>query len=91
MTEDHSENGVVWGLLGSADTVRVATFEFAFKMGDQVLLCTDGLTNHVKEEKILQTLLKKKTTGSKCSELLRIANNSGGRDNISLVLAQIIR
>jgi hypothetical protein len=52
--------------------------------GDRLLLCSDGLTDLVKEKEILRILLNKKLSDS-MDELIETANLHGGRDNITLV------
>ena len=58
------------------------------KMGDQVLLCTDGLTEMVPDEKIASILSSTGGSASTCEELINAALDGGGRDNITVVLAR---
>lgn len=53
--------------------------------GDQILLCSDGLTDLVKENEILGTLLKFEGRGA-LTQLINLANQRGGHDNITTVL-----
>ena len=56
--------------------------------GDQILLCTDGLTDMVDDNRIAQCIADAKTAQSACSELIKLALDAGGRDNITAVLAR---
>jgi protein phosphatase len=56
--------------------------------GDQVLLCTDGLTDVVKSNAIVETLRKLKSSASKCKELVDLALDGGGPDNVTVILVQ---
>ncbi|HEY9500767.1 MAG TPA: SpoIIE family protein phosphatase, partial [Pyrinomonadaceae bacterium] len=58
------------------------------KTGDQVLLCTDGLTEMVPDEKISSILNSTGSSESACQELITAALDGGGRDNITVVLAR---
>ena len=58
--------------------------------GDTYLLCSDGLTDLVTNDEILQLLLLYKDdlkTG--CKELISLANEKGGKDNISVILVSL--
>jgi len=56
--------------------------------GDQVLLCTDGLTEMVKEDVICSALLEADTSASACQTLVDLALAGGGTDNVTVVLAR---
>jgi protein phosphatase len=58
------------------------------KMGDQVLLCTDGLTEMVPDDKIASILGSTGGSDSACQELVNAALDGGGRDNITVVVAR---
>jgi PPM family protein phosphatase len=57
--------------------------------GDLLLLSTDGLHDHVEEEKIVRILRKNRELKTKLDALLQIALDSGGGDNITAVALQI--
>jgi protein phosphatase len=56
--------------------------------GDQVLLCTDGLTDMVSEERIAGLLAMGRTADQACHALIETALEGGGRDNITAVVAR---
>ncbi len=58
---------------------------------DQLLLCSDGLTDMVPEEQITYILKKKLTISSCVEQLVHAALDQGGRDNITIVLCRIVR
>jgi protein phosphatase len=59
--------------------------------GDQVLLCSDGLTNMVSGEEIAAILEAKKHPEEACRNLVSLANERGGKDNITVVIARYER
>ncbi|MDE7259877.1 MAG: serine/threonine-protein phosphatase, partial [Lachnospiraceae bacterium] len=56
--------------------------------GDMLLLCSDGLTNMVEDEMIHQILTSGGSLKSRVEELVRTANQNGGKDNISAIVIE---
>ena len=56
--------------------------------GDQVLLCTDGLTDMVDDAAIAATLQEKESATKACLDLVDLALHRGGRDNVTVVVAR---
>jgi serine/threonine protein phosphatase PrpC len=56
--------------------------------GDQLLLCTDGLTKHVSAPQIAEILNSTYSAEDACGELIDAANAAGGTDNTTVVLAR---
>jgi protein phosphatase len=59
--------------------------------GDVLLLCSDGLTDLVWDDEILQTLRSKSTVKAAAEALVEMANQRGGHDNITVVLIAVPR
>lgn len=62
---------------------------FLPQAGDVYLLCSDGLTKMVPDEKIAEILLGETEVRNACRHLVAMANEMGGRDNITVILLQI--
>lgn len=81
---------VITRALGLADVVEVDLLEALLREGDVYLLCSDGLTGMVADAEIGEVLA---TCGaepeSAATQLLKMANNSGGNDNISIIVVHI--
>lgn len=60
------------------------------KTGDIYLLCSDGLTDMVDEDTITSVLWEKKKLDARGKKLLETALENGGKDNVTLALAEII-
>ena len=77
--------------LGVEPTVDVEVREFPVQVGDWLILCSDGLTDMVEDEDIHLTI---STFGGNpdtvSRQLVQLANDSGGRDNISVLMARVI-
>lgn len=78
--------------LGIQPTTAVDIREDMIKPGDVYLLCSDGLTDMVNDEQILEITSQSQSNLDKLAEgLIDIANENGGRDNISVLLARATR
>ena len=73
--------------LGVEEIVMVEINEFRVEVGDCYLLCSDGLTDMVNDADIATIFLGSGSLEQKAARLVQQANDNGGRDNISVVLA----
>lgn len=75
--------------LGSAESqCRPEVHEYLIADGDQLLLCTDGLTDMVDEDLIESVLLESASAKLGCRSLVDLALSNGGRDNITVIVAR---
>jgi protein phosphatase len=80
---------VVTNVLGGHESsVRVEVQRVDLETGDVLLLCTDGLTNMLSDERIAAVLKTEADPRAACERLVAEANAAGGRDNITTVLAR---
>jgi protein phosphatase len=82
--------GLVTRALGVAKDIEVEVQERKTLPGDIYMICSDGLTNMVSEDKIRGTLGKTSALDSCAWELVRLANKRGGDDNISVALIRVV-
>ncbi len=88
--KNHPEKNVITRALGAMEQVVPDFFEIELEAGDYVLLCSDGLTNMVEDVLIKEVVLEETLSmEEKAQKLIDLANENGGRDNISLVLVHI--
>lgn len=73
---------------GIFEDVQVDTCHVPLQNNDQLLLCTDGLTDMVAESEITQLLTEPRTTQQVCQTLVDAALSHGGKDNVTVVLAR---
>lgn len=57
--------------------------------GDRLLLCSDGLTDLVEDSEILATFSSEKATKTALEELVALANERGGHDNITILMLEM--
>ncbi len=74
--------------LGIERNVELEMHEHEVKAGDLFLLCSDGLSEMVQHEQLFTLLLQDIGLPEKATLLVATANDNGGRDNISVVLAR---
>ncbi len=70
------------------DPVSVDLFRFTVEAGDQLLLCSDGLTDMLSDDAILEIANASTSAKNSCEQLATAALNNGGRDNITVVLVR---
>ena len=85
----HPDRNVITRAIGVRTPVRIDFFDVKLEKGDKVLLCSDGLTTMVEDEDILQIVKKSDSPKEAAQRLVTEANKNGGKDNISVVLAEI--
>lgn len=76
--------------VGSTDQIRVDRHELKLGVGDQILLCSDGLHGVIEKNILQETLKSEKNLGEKCHYLVEAAKNEGGPDNVTVVLIQVV-
>jgi len=87
--EDHPQRSIITRALGPEREVEVDTMTYRARPGDIYLLCSDGLTTMVREERIAATLAETQSLDDAVSSLVREANEAGGRDNITVVAFRV--
>lgn len=82
----HPQKNLITRAVGVEPDVDGDLFEARLAAGEMLLLCSDGLTGMVEDEKIGQTLKDAKTLALAGDALLTLALEGGGRDNITVAL-----
>ncbi len=75
--------------MGQKENVSVEIGRLELRRGDWLVLCSDGLHGKVKDAEIKFAVLGAKTIEEACTKLVGMANERGGEDNITLVVAQV--
>jgi protein phosphatase len=79
----------LWNAIGGDSEKIVVDFhEVELHEQDSLLLCTDGLTGSLPDEEVADTLGTTHGASEICAKLVTAANDSGGRDNITCVVAR---
>jgi protein phosphatase len=72
---------------GSDEQVEVDIDLLRLEDGDRLLLCSDGLTDLVDDNAIANTLSGTQASHEACSQLVQLALDRGGRDNVTVIVA----
>lgn len=89
--EQSPRRNIVTRALGIESTVEVDASEIPTQNGDILLFCSDGLTRGVSEEDILRTLELNRDLNEKTEQLVTMANQAGGDDNVTVLLVAVQR
>jgi serine/threonine protein phosphatase PrpC len=87
--EEHPQRSVITRALGPESRVKVDTLTVPARGGDVFLLCSDGLSGMVPEERIQEIVSGAASMEEAGRRLIEEANRAGGRDNITVVLFRV--
>lgn len=83
-----SENrNLITRALGNDEALEVDVTEIDILDGDRLLLCSDGLNTMVADDEVLMIMASDHAPESACARLVEVANNNGGKDNVTVVAA----
>lgn len=93
MTREEAERSpfrsVITRAVGTQKAVMEEAVEIETRSGDVFLLCTDGLTREVSEDKIAEALRAENDLDTVAARLVDAANEAGGRDNVTCLLVRV--
>lgn len=84
----HPKGNILLRTIGTDPKVEVDVYKTKVRKGDHLLLCTDGLWNQLADDEMAH-IIKKSSPQDACREMIRIANERGGPDNITAIVAKI--
>ncbi len=85
-----ANKNLVTRALGVEDAVLLDVTEHRVDAGDIYVMCSDGLSDMVRDEALADIMLSRATLEQKCTNLISAANANGGRDNISVLLVHAV-
>lgn len=85
----HPQRNVLTRALGTEKSVQVDLYHIKISPGDLLLLCTDGLTRYLSQGELLSVINNAPDINTAVRFLLGKALQSGGADNITIILAEI--
>jgi len=85
---EHPDKNIITRAIGAEAGVEADFFEVELKQGDLILICTDGLTNMVEDSIIRDIALQKASLKERAEQLVKAANDNGGRDNITVMMIE---
>lgn len=85
----HPQKNIITRTLGISPDADIDTNLYQMQTGDQLLLCSDGLTNMVTDDQLTAVLKTDQPVADKCAALIKLANNAGGFDNITALIVAV--
>lgn len=86
----HPQRNIVTRVLGPYESIPVDVWPVDAVRGDRIVLCSDGLSGEVSENQISGVLRRLDDPEEAAEELVRLANESGGRDNITVIVVDVL-
>ncbi len=86
--KDSPKRNVILQAVGTAPDLRVALGKLSLRRGDRLLLCSDGLSNELDDHE-LADLLSRNAPDVACEHAIASANQHGGRDNVTAIVAVV--
>ena len=84
--DEHPMRNVLYRSLCQTEDVDVDLYHSYLQIGDRLVLCSDGLTRHVKPEEIAEIVLAETNPDTGSQRLIDLANSRGGEDNVSVIV-----
>lgn len=86
--KNHPKKNYITRAVGAFEKANADYFYVETRPGDVILICSDGLTNMLTDEEILTIIYQEDDLEFTCNKLVQAANDKGGYDNISVILAK---
>ncbi|SHK02129.1 protein phosphatase [Geosporobacter subterraneus DSM 17957] len=81
----HPQRNIITRALGTDEKIKIDVCSVPFDQDDIIILCTDGLTNLVEPSEIMEYMLYSESIQKGCEQLVALANERGGFDNITIL------
>ncbi|GAB6170005.1 Stp1/IreP family PP2C-type Ser/Thr phosphatase [Clostridium carnis] len=82
----HPQKNIITRAIGTKNLVEIDLFVVEKNKFDLFMLCTDGLTNEVNLNDVINTLRGEENLENACEKLISLSKSKGGRDNITVIL-----
>jgi protein phosphatase len=87
----HSMGHALWNVLGGrSDELAVDVHKLTLQRDDKLLVCTDGLYDMIPDNELESILAANSSAESACHKLVDLANDRGGKDNITLIISHFL-
>lgn len=82
----HPQRNVITKALGTSIDIEIDIQTIEYKADDILIICSDGLSNMVKESNVLNIIKSEDDISLSCENLVGLAKENGGSDNITLII-----
>jgi protein phosphatase len=87
--DEHPMRNILTRCVGGAPSLEIDVFQYHLRPGDTFLLCSDGLSDMVRHDQILDAISGDQRPDRLVNEMIQLANDFGGQDNISVVVVRM--
>jgi PPM family protein phosphatase len=87
--KDYPHKNVILQAMGQKPDVKPAIGKLALRRFDRLLLCSDGLSNKVQDTEMREIVEAQSSMDEACKKLIELANERGGDDNVTVVIAEL--
>jgi protein phosphatase len=87
--ERHTYKNVILQALGASPRINVVVDRVPLRNLDTMIMCSDGLSNKVRGEELKEIVDQAPTLKEACEQMIKLANERGGEDNITVLVAQV--
>lgn len=84
----HPQRNVIYRTIGDKDEAEIDFFVQQLNPGDNLLLCSDGLSGKVEDVEIWRLVRRSRSPQEACEQLVQAANDNGGDDNVTVIIVQ---
>ncbi len=85
----HPQRNLLYRSIGTDPSVDIDTRSEQIEVGDVILLCSDGLFSYVRDEELARIAIEQTNLEQACDQLVKLANERGGSDNISVIIIRV--
>jgi len=85
----HPDKHIITRAIGAKEWLTADFFRVELKGRELILMCSDGLSNMLRDDEMAKILHGKKSIVQKANDLIKAANDKGGSDNIAVILVSI--
>ncbi|MCR4745560.1 MAG: Stp1/IreP family PP2C-type Ser/Thr phosphatase [Lachnospiraceae bacterium] len=85
---NHPDKNIITRAVGATADIKVDFFDMKLREGDEILMCTDGLSNMVEDRDIMNIMERESDVAGQARSLIDAANNNGGKDNIAVIVVK---
>jgi serine/threonine protein phosphatase PrpC len=86
--KNHPDKNIITRAVGAGTSVDIDFFDVQLEEESKIFMCTDGLSNMVGEDMIQEILTSTHDIEQSARNLVALANENGGKDNISVIIVE---
>jgi protein phosphatase len=87
--EEHPMRNILYRALGQSLEMDIDVYDVDLQVGDRMILCSDGLTLHVRPFEIAEAAMNAESPEAIGKQLIDLANARGGKDNVSVIVIAV--